>query len=63
MEELDRIELQRRHGGRYVALRGREVVLSAATFDELADWLERGDVRLNGIIVEYVVPPDVIVIF
>lgn len=63
MEDVDYTELQRRHGGQYVARRGREILLNAATYDELADWLEQGIDRLGEVVVEYVEPADVVGVF
>ena len=63
MQELDHVELQQQYGGRYVALRCRKVVLSAATYDELADQLELLGVGRDGLLVAYIDPPDVVAIY
>jgi hypothetical protein len=51
-------ELQRRFGGRFVARRGAEVVVSAERFDWLIDALSEVGVDRLSLLIEYVEPAD-----
>jgi hypothetical protein len=63
MEEMDRAELQRLFGGRFVAHTGQEVVASAATYPELANILSRVGIDRSTLIIEYIEPADVLSIY
>jgi hypothetical protein len=63
MKELDHIELQRRYGGQYVAGRGGEVLVNARTYKELEDELDKRSESRDELVIQYVTPADVIVIF
>ena len=63
MAEVDYAELQQRHGGRYVARRGGEVIASAETYDELSEQLEKMGPKWDELIIEYVEPPNVISVY
>jgi hypothetical protein len=56
--EEDRTQLQRRHGGRYVACRDGEVVASAETYDELSDQLDAAAIEWSRVVIEYVEPTN-----
>jgi hypothetical protein len=60
MTEIEYAELQRRHGGRYVARRGNDVIASAGSYRELSAQLDRLAARRADLVVEYVEPPDVV---
>jgi hypothetical protein len=51
-------ELQRRHGGQYVVRRGPEVLLSAATYDDLSARLDDRSIDWDQVVIEYIDPPD-----
>jgi hypothetical protein len=58
MSDIDYVELQRRHGGRYVARRGDRVILSADTYNGLSDQLKKVTEDPKDLIIEYVEPAD-----
>lgn len=49
-------ELHTRYGGRYVALRGGHVILSARTFDALSDELDRTATDWTTLLIRYIEP-------
>ena len=57
------IELQEKFGGSYVAHLEDSRVIGAATLDELISELKRAGVDLTEVEIEYVDPPDVVVIY
>ena len=62
MSEIDYMTLQEHYGGKYVATRDGEVIASAETYDELSNQLERLDMDLDGVVIGYSVPADVILV-
>jgi hypothetical protein len=63
MDNVDRIELHRRFGGRVVALHNDEVIASAVTYSELVDILTQSGADRRDLIIEYVEPADAIAIY
>jgi predicted GNAT family acetyltransferase len=63
MAEIEYSELQRLHGGRYVAQRDGEVIASAGTYDELSQQLEKATVDWTEVLIEYVEPADVVCVY
>jgi len=63
MEDFDYIELQQRYGGKYVVRRGNEVLVSAETYDQIVEWLERHRPLPDGAEIQYVARPDVCVLY
>ena len=57
-EPVGYLRLQREHGGRYVALRGGEVIASATTYEALSEQVRQADARGDEIVIEYVESPD-----
>ena len=63
MPDISYSELQRRHGGRYVAQRDGTVVASAETYDELSRQLDGAGTNWSELTIEYVEPIDVVCVY
>lgn len=63
MDTIDHLELQRLYGGRYVALRGSEVIAAAPTYDQLVDQLEAAGARWSELTIEFVEPADAVGVY
>ena len=63
MTEVDYKKLQQRYGGLFIARRDEDVVVSATTYDELADGLERMRTRVDDLVIEYVEPIGMISVY
>jgi hypothetical protein len=60
---MDYAQLQQRYGGCYVAQRDSEVVASAESYDELSEQLDRSATERTELVIEYVEPPNLIVVY
>ena len=63
MAENDYVQLQQRYGGCYVALREDQVVASAESYDDLSEQLDRSAMERTELVIEYVEPPNLIVVY
>jgi hypothetical protein len=63
MAEIEYRELQRRFPGQYIAQRDGEVVANAETYDELRRQLQERSAESQGLIIEFVEPPDSVAVY
>jgi len=63
MSEVNYASIQRQYGGRYVALRGDQVIADADTYDELANRLNKAAVDWDNLIIEYVEPANIVCVY
>jgi Family of unknown function (DUF5678) len=62
-EEISYVELQEQYPNEYVAVRGREVVAHAPTFDELWTALAQASVDKRTVQIEWVESPDSVSVY
>jgi len=63
MAEIDYRELQRRYPGQFIAQRDGEVVANAETYDELRRQLRDRATGSQGLVIEFVEPPDSVAVY
>lgn len=63
MTDIDATVPHQRPAGRYVALRDGEVLVTADTYDELSEQLERAGTEWADLAIEYVEPAGVVRVY
>jgi hypothetical protein len=63
MAEVDYLQLQQLYGGCYIARHHGSVIASAESYDELSDQLDRTATERTELVIEYVEPPNLIVVY
>lgn len=62
-DQISYIELQDRYPDEYVAIRGKEVIAHASSFDELWTALKQAAVDAHSVTIEWVESPDVVRVY
>ena len=63
MEPKTYIQLQEEYGGKFIAIKEKQVIATGNTHKELVENLQKSHIERKGLIFEFIEPKDVICIY